>query len=116
MQLDDGKFLMSLTKEIMKGFEESCVAGLAVIQKMVLHAWGLREISNYKNIVNFLLMRDSSRGKNAQQWQFTVIESIVRAPNAKDTFEPDTFARLSQYVREGPYFVNSVAQVALKSS
>ncbi|KAJ1723316.1 hypothetical protein LPJ53_002315 [Coemansia erecta] len=116
MQLDDGKFLVSLTKEIMKGFEESCVAGLAVIQKMVLHAWGLREISNYKNIVNFLLMRDSSRGKNAQKWQFSVIESIVQAPNAKDTFEPDTFARLSQYVREGPYFVNAVAQVALKSS
>ncbi|KAJ2707761.1 hypothetical protein FB645_000534 [Coemansia sp. IMI 203386] len=114
VQLDNGGFLVSLTKEIMKGFEESCVAGLAVIQKITLHAWGIREISNYQNIVNFLLMRDASRGKNAQQWQFAVIQAIVRSPTAKDTFDADTFARLSKYEKEGPYFVNSVAQVAVR--
>ncbi|KAJ1796046.1 hypothetical protein LPJ56_007236, partial [Coemansia sp. RSA 2599] len=110
VQLDSGKFLVCLTKEIMKGFEESCVAGLAVIQKMALHAWGIREISNYQNVVNFLLMRDASRGKNAQQWQFSVIQEIVRSPSAKDAFDADTYARLSKYEKEGPYFVSSVPQ------
>ncbi|KAJ2854333.1 hypothetical protein J3B02_002726 [Coemansia erecta] len=114
MQLDNGGLLVSLTKEIMKGFEESCVAGFAVIQKMALHVWGIREISNHQNIVNFLLMRDASRGKNVQQWQFAVIQEIVRSPSAKDAFDADTFARLSKYEKEGPYFVNSVPQVALR--
>ncbi|KAJ2307575.1 hypothetical protein IWW54_004350, partial [Coemansia sp. RSA 2705] len=115
-QLDEGKFLVGLTKEIMKGFEESCVAGLAVIQKMALHAWGLHEIASYQNIVNFLLMRDSARVKTAQQWQFAVVESIVKAPAAKSEFDDDTYARLARYVREGPYFVAATAQVALESS
>ncbi|KAJ1877610.1 hypothetical protein LPJ66_012068, partial [Kickxella alabastrina] len=50
IQLADGKFLVGLTKEIMTGFEESCVAGLAVIQKMTHHVWGIREIAKYQNI------------------------------------------------------------------
>ncbi|KAJ2142329.1 hypothetical protein IW136_001993 [Coemansia sp. RSA 678] len=115
-KLDDGKFLVGLTKEIMKGFEESCVAGLAVIQKLVHHAWGLHEIASYQNIVNFLLMRDSSRPKVAQQWQFSVIESIVKAPEAKSEFDDETFARLERYAREGPYYAVATARVAVESS
>ncbi|KAJ1763869.1 hypothetical protein LPJ77_001120 [Coemansia sp. RSA 2523] len=115
-KLDDGKFLVGLTKEIMKGFEESCVAGLAVIQKLVHHAWGLHEIASYQNIVNFLLMRDSSRAKVAQQWQFSVIESIVKAPEAKSEFDDETFARLERYAREGPYYAVATARVAVESS
>ncbi|KAJ2475767.1 hypothetical protein IWW56_005267, partial [Coemansia sp. RSA 2131] len=115
-KLDEGKFLVGLTKEIMKGFEESCVAGLAVIQKLALHAWGLHEIASYQNIVNFLLMRDSSRAKVAQQWQFAVIESIVKAPEAKSEFDDETFARLERYAREGPYYAVATARVAVESS
>ncbi|KAJ2495901.1 hypothetical protein GGH96_006181 [Coemansia sp. RSA 1972] len=114
-KLDDGKFLVGLTKEIMKGFEESCVAGLAVIQKLVHHAWGLHEIASYQNIVNFLLMRDSSRANVAQQWQFSVIESIVKAPEAKSEFDDETFARLERYAREGPYYAVATARVAVES-
>ncbi|KAJ2352795.1 hypothetical protein GGF43_003661 [Coemansia sp. RSA 2618] len=115
-KLDEGKFLVGLTKEIMKGFEESCIAGLAVIQKLALHAWGLHEIASYQNIVNFLLMRDSSRVKVAQQWQFAVIESIVKAPAAKSEFDDETLARLTRYTREGPYYAAPTAQVAIESS
>ncbi|KAJ2077232.1 hypothetical protein H4R24_005254 [Coemansia sp. RSA 988] len=115
-QLDDGKFLVGLTKEIMKGFEESCIAGFSVIQKISLHAWGVHEIASYKNIVNFLLMRDPSRVKTAQQWQFAVIESIVNSPDAKKEFDGDTLTQLNKYAREGPYYVGSVPRVALQGS
>ncbi|PIA18167.1 hypothetical protein COEREDRAFT_6902 [Coemansia reversa NRRL 1564] len=115
-QLDNGKFLVGLTKEIMKGFEESCIAGFSVLQKIALHAWGVHEIASYQNIVNFLLMRDPSRVKAAQQWQFAVIESIVNSPDAKKEFDGDTLAQLNKYAREGPYYVGSAPQVALQSS
>ncbi|KAJ2684012.1 hypothetical protein H4R19_006937, partial [Coemansia spiralis] len=39
-RLDNGQFLGGLVKEIMKGFEESLMAALSVVQKMALHAWG----------------------------------------------------------------------------
>ncbi|KAI8325264.1 hypothetical protein GQ54DRAFT_327017 [Martensiomyces pterosporus] len=116
MRLSDGKLLVDLTKEIMKGFEESCVAAFAVFQKLSWHAWGVREIASYQNITNFLLTRDASRGKTVQQWQFATIESIVASPSAKDAFGDEDYTRLRRYVNEGPFFVNSVPQVALKSS
>ncbi|KAI9506778.1 26S proteasome non-ATPase regulatory subunit 5 [Coemansia spiralis] len=115
-QLAQGKFLVSVTQEIMKGFEESCVAGFAVIQKMALHAWGVREIASYKNVVNFLLTRDPSKGKTAQQWQFSTIETIVESREAKDAFDSDAYSRLTKYVKEGPYYVSTMPQVAIKSS
>ncbi|KAJ2797889.1 hypothetical protein H4R20_005024 [Coemansia guatemalensis] len=115
-KLDNGKFLVGLTKEIMKGFEESCIAGFSVIQKMALHAWGVHEIASYQNIVNFLLMRDPSRVKTAQQWQFAVIESIVNSPDAKKEFDGETLAQLSRYAREGPYYIGSAPRVALQGS
>ncbi|KAJ1959028.1 hypothetical protein GGI12_004552, partial [Dipsacomyces acuminosporus] len=116
MRLSGGKLLVDLTKEIMKGFEETCVASFAVFQKLSLHAWGVKEIASHQNIVNFLLTRDSSRGKNIQQWQFAAIQSIADSPKAKEAFEADDYARLVRYVNDGPYFVASMPQVALKSS
>ncbi|KAJ2000629.1 hypothetical protein H4R26_004525 [Coemansia thaxteri] len=114
--LADGKFLMSLVKEIMKGFEESCVAGLAVVQKMALHAWGVREIASYQNIVGFLLMRDPSRGRLVQQWQFAAIETIANSKHAEAAFDADTFAQIQKYVKDGPFYASVAPQVALKSS
>ncbi|KAJ2156360.1 hypothetical protein GGF46_005234 [Coemansia sp. RSA 552] len=115
-KLGEGRFLAGVTKEIMKGFEETCVAGLAVIQKMALHAWGVHEIASYQNIVNFLLMRDASRVKVAQQWQFAVVKEIVNSPDARKEFDSDTLGRLNKYVLEGPYYMAVSAQVAMKSS
>ncbi|KAJ2889668.1 hypothetical protein IWW38_004573, partial [Coemansia aciculifera] len=115
-RLADGKFLMSLVKEIMKGFEESCVAGFAVIQKMALHAWGVREIASHQNALNYLLMRDSSRGRLVQQWQFAAIESIAKSEWAEAEFDAATLAQIQRYVKDGPYYVSSAPQVALGSS
>ncbi|KAJ2333826.1 hypothetical protein GGI00_002137 [Coemansia sp. RSA 2681] len=115
-RLADGKLLMSLVKEIMKGFEETCVAGLAVIQKMALHAWGVREIASHQNALNYLLMRDSSRGRLAQQWQFAAIESIAKSERAESEFDAATLAQIRKYVKDGPYYVSSAPQVALGSS
>ncbi|KAJ1771616.1 hypothetical protein IW140_001965 [Coemansia sp. RSA 1813] len=115
-RLAQGKFLVSVTQEIMKGFEESCIAGFAVIQKMALHAWGVREIASYKTVVNFLLTRDSSRAKIAQQWQFSAVQAIAESKDAKGVFESDDYSRLHRYVKEGPYYISTTPQVALKSS
>ncbi|KAJ1730062.1 hypothetical protein LPJ61_003217 [Coemansia biformis] len=115
-QLDNGQFIGALVKEVMKGFEESCVAALSVVQKLALHAWGVHEIAGHQNMVSFLLKRDSSRVKVAQQWQFAAIQSIVSSPEARAEFDGDTFARLDRYVREGPYFVSATARVALEST
>ncbi|KAJ1935122.1 hypothetical protein FBU59_005484, partial [Linderina macrospora] len=116
MRLCDGKFLSSLVKEIMKGFEESCVAAFAVIQKMAAHAWGVREIASVQNIVSFLLTRDPSRGKTVQQWQYSAIESLAAAPEAKASFDEETYQRLQRYVNNGPFYVESVPRVAMATS
>ncbi|KAJ2658160.1 hypothetical protein IWW48_004181 [Coemansia sp. RSA 1200] len=115
-RLAQGNFLVSVTQEIMKGFEESCVAGFAVIQKMAGHAWGVREIASSKTVVNFLLTRDSSRVKTAQQWQFSAVQAIAEAKDAQGAFDSDDYSRITRYVKEGPYYVDSTPQVALGSS
>ncbi|KAJ2384199.1 hypothetical protein GGI23_006985, partial [Coemansia sp. RSA 2559] len=115
-QLAQGKFLASVTQEIMKGFEESCVAGFAAIQKMAMHAWGVREIASYKTVVNFLLTRDSKRVKAAQQWQFSTVQTIAESKDARSVFAPDDYSRLTRYAKEGPYYVNTTPQVAMESS
>ncbi|KAJ2771014.1 hypothetical protein IWQ56_001947 [Coemansia nantahalensis] len=115
-RLDNGKFLGGLVKEIMKGFEESFAAALSVVQKMALHAWGVHEIAAHKNMVSFLLKRDSSRVKAAQQWQFAAVQSIVNSPDAKAEFDSDTLAQLTRFVREGPYYAGAaIARVALEN-
>ncbi|KAJ2687814.1 hypothetical protein H4R19_006607 [Coemansia spiralis] len=84
---------------------------------MALHAWGVHEIAAHKNLVSFLLKRDSSRIKTAQQWQFAVVQSIASSPDAKTEFDSDTLARLTTFVREGPYYAGpSTARVMLDST
>ncbi|KAJ2726570.1 hypothetical protein GGI07_000512 [Coemansia sp. Benny D115] len=116
MDLGGGELLAGVTKEIMKGFEDSCVAGLSVLQKLALHVWGVREMANHQNIVNFLLLRNASRSREVQQCQYATVKSFVNAYPAKEAFDEDTYGRLVKYVREGPYFANAVPQVALESS
>ncbi|KAJ1752601.1 hypothetical protein LPJ78_001260 [Coemansia sp. RSA 989] len=115
-KLDQIQFLVAVTKEIMKGFEDTGIAGLAVIEKMVRHAWGLHEVASYRNILNFLLMRDSSREKTVQKWQYSVLETIVNAPDARKEFAEDVWTQLTQYVKDGPYYAAASAQVALGSA
>lgn len=115
-QLADGRFLISVTKEILKGFEESCVAGFAAIQKMALHAWGIHEIAGHQNAVNFLLTRDPSRGKVVQQWQFAAIQAMANAKEAELEFDAEILSRIIKYVNNGPYYVGSAPQVALEST
>ncbi|KAJ2850835.1 hypothetical protein IWW36_001559 [Coemansia brasiliensis] len=115
-KLDQIQFLVAVTKEIMKGFEDTGIAGLAVIEKMVRHAWGLHEVASYRNIINFLLMRDSSREKTVQKWQYSVIETIVHVPDAQNEFSEDIWTQLTKYVKDGPYYAAASAQVALDSA
>ncbi|KAJ2784925.1 hypothetical protein H4R18_000850 [Coemansia javaensis] len=115
-QLDDGEFLGGLVKEIKKGLEESCIAGLSVIQNMASHAWGVREIATHESAVELLLKREPQRVKAVQQWQFATIQSIINAPQAKTEFDSDTLARLGKYVREGPFYVGAVPKVAVKTT
>ncbi|RIA97789.1 26S proteasome non-ATPase regulatory subunit 5 [Glomus cerebriforme] len=108
--------LSTLTSNTKQTLEDLRIASFAIMQKIALHPWGQTEMTNSKEFIDYILNRTTETTKLGKEWKFTIIQTLVKAPNAENIIPSNIFDRLTRYLREGPFYVRTEAAVAFETA
>ncbi|XP_039961649.1 26S proteasome non-ATPase regulatory subunit 5 [Bactrocera neohumeralis] len=93
-------------------FPDIKVACLSFIKSLCLHKWGLLALKNTAGFVEFLLDRKIEFDKDAKYKKFELISLLADT----DVFDMQINLQLRTYVNEGPYFVQSILDIATEGN
>lgn len=95
-------------------FAEIRQAGLEVLRILADQTWGQEYIANCPGLTEFLLDRNVESFKECKDAKYTVVESLAKADS--NIFDANTVERFKNFVREGPYFVETYTEVAFEGA
>ena len=75
--------------------------------------WGLTKIAGHPGMVEYLLDRCQLHSKEMKDARYRLVKTLKDNPDAEQVFQPEIYRKLRQYVREGPYYVEALVEVAL---
>eukprot|EP00096_Caligus_rogercresseyi_P012095 TRINITY_DN4974_c0_g1_i1.p1 TRINITY_DN4974_c0_g1~~TRINITY_DN4974_c0_g1_i1.p1 ORF type:complete len:517 (-),score=106.25 TRINITY_DN4974_c0_g1_i1:447-1796(-) len=117
--LEDGsdKPASSVLLQILKlPFEDEAAGGYRLLGIISQYAWGIKAISEHSGFIEFILNRDNGRSKYAKQMKHRVIGNILTHGGDSSVLVQDfgtpIVIKMKEYVRDGPYYVQSEANVA----
>lgn len=111
----NGKSLLSICLTLAKSaFEEERIAAYALMKSLSMHSWSVHEIYASSDYIRFLMDRSSEAEKKGKEWRYAIIQTLVLSAN---TFKIDhpVVQVLKTYIKDGPYFIEREANVAIAS-
>ncbi|CAH1967118.1 unnamed protein product [Acanthoscelides obtectus] len=93
-------------------FSEIKLAGLDLLHAVASHQWGQEEIKNTPGLIEYLLDRNQERIKEAKELKYEIIKEM----STSILFDQNTLLRLQEYVKEGPFYVRGVTEVAFEGN
>ncbi|XP_067635131.1 26S proteasome non-ATPase regulatory subunit 5 isoform X1 [Eurosta solidaginis] len=110
--LADGNTMQFLMDFCRNPFPDIKVACLSFIKSVCMHSWGVVALRNTAGFVEYLLDRKIEFDKEAKYQKFELIRLLADS----DDFDVQTNLQLRTYVNEGPYFVQSILDIATEGS
>ncbi|XP_018333905.1 26S proteasome non-ATPase regulatory subunit 5 [Agrilus planipennis] len=105
---DDG--MDFVFKYVKNPFSEIRLAGLGILNSLCGHHWGQENIKNTPGLVEFLLDRRVETMKECKEATFDIIYLLSSSP----VFDKITQLRLQAFVKEGPFHVQAITEVAIE--
>ncbi|XP_063906784.1 26S proteasome non-ATPase regulatory subunit 5 [Zophobas morio] len=93
-------------------FSELRLGGFGVLRGIAGQPWGQEAIKNYPGLVEFLLDRSVETIKECKEAKYAIVELLARS----DVFDPGTLKKLHAFVKEGPFYVRAVTEVAIEGN
>lgn len=109
-------FLKELIKIAGQIFEESRIAAYAVIKGIAVHEWGLKELDNSPEFINFITDRSLESSKLGQEWKYSIIQTLVDHPSSAKILRKDIQIKYKRFLQEGPYYKPIEPKVVIKGS
>lgn len=85
-------------------------AGLNLLQTLSEQLWSQQLIHDSPGLVEFFLDRRVETAKESKEIKY----EIVKCLSVSSIFEENILERLQQYVKEGPFYVRAVTEVAIE--
>lgn len=85
-------------------------AGLNLLQTLSEQLWGQQLIHNSPGLVEFFLDRRVETAKESKEIKYEIVKSL----SVSSIFEENILETLQQYVKEGPFYVRAVTEVAIE--
>ena len=107
---------MEYVFEIVKQpFAEISQAAYNVMQNISREPWGVNLFSREPGLLEYFLDRNVAMKKEAKEMKYEVIKMLQENPASLDdsTMPPEMLMRLKVYTKQGPFFVEAQAEVAL---
>ncbi|KAI8368717.1 26S proteasome non-ATPase regulatory subunit 5 [Blakeslea trispora] len=95
--------LLSIVKEAKQPDDSLRIAAFAVMQSIACHTWGIQNMANSSEFMNYILNRTTEHDEQGQTWKYAIIQTMARAPNASNVFG-NHYQQLQVYVRQGAFF------------
>ena len=107
---------MEYVFEIIKQpFGEISQAAYTVMQNIARETWGVNLFAREPGLLEYFLDRNVAMKKEAKEMKYELIRILQENPASLDdsVMPPEMLMRLKRYTREGPFFVEAQAEVAL---
>ncbi|XP_060524269.1 26S proteasome non-ATPase regulatory subunit 5 [Cylas formicarius] len=93
-------------------FLELKLAGLGVLKAVAGQLWGQETIKNTPGLIEYLLDRSVETAKECKEKKYEIIQSLALSP----VFDHFTTERLNSYVKQGPFYVQAVTEIAIEGN
>ncbi|KRT85539.1 HEAT domain-containing protein [Oryctes borbonicus] len=93
-------------------FSEIRCAGLGILNALATQLWGQEVIRNSAGLVEFLLDRNVETIKECKELKFEIICKL----STSEVFNHEINLRLQAFVKEGPFYVQGVTEVAIEGN
>ncbi|KAM7349078.1 26S proteasome non-ATPase regulatory subunit 5 [Cochliomyia hominivorax] len=103
------QFLMDFCRN---PFPDIKISTLNLIGSFCLYPWGIEALKNTAGFLEYLLDRKVEFDKDAKYAKFSVIKLLADS----NAFDVQTNIQLRTYVNEGPYYVQSIMDVAVEGN
>ncbi|XP_050296589.1 26S proteasome non-ATPase regulatory subunit 5 [Anthonomus grandis grandis] len=94
-------------------FSELKLAGLGILKSLSEQHWGQEVIKNTPGLIEFLLDRNVETDKDCKEAKFDIVRNLSRS---HEVFDIHTLEKFQQYVKEGPFYVQAVTEVAIEGN
>lgn len=105
--------MMIIVQYAQNPFIEIRCAGLSVLQALSEQLWGQQQISQSAGLVEFLMDRKIETSKNSKEIKYEIVKALA---DSGSVFSEIILEKLQQYVKEGPFYVHVVTEVAVEGS
>ncbi|KAG2182928.1 hypothetical protein INT44_005909, partial [Umbelopsis vinacea] len=106
------ELLISLSQQPL---EEMRVSAFAVLESTATHEWGQRDLTRSKKFLDYILNRTTETTHAGKTWKFSIVRALTVTTNAAANIEPMALRRLTEYVKQGPFYIHREAAVAMES-
>lgn len=103
------QFLMDFCRN---PFPDIKISTLNLIGALCLYPWGVAALKNTAGFLEYLLDRKIEFDKEAKYAKYCVIKILADS----SSFDNATSNQLRTYVNEGPYYLQSIMDVAVESN
>ncbi|XP_013108218.2 26S proteasome non-ATPase regulatory subunit 5 [Stomoxys calcitrans] len=103
------QFLMDFCRN---PFPDIKISTLNLIGSIFLYPWAIEALKNTAGFLEYLLDRKIEFDKEAKYAKYCVIKLLAES----SAFDPETNNQLRTYVNEGPYFMQSIMDVAVEGN
>ncbi|XP_023307211.2 26S proteasome non-ATPase regulatory subunit 5 [Lucilia cuprina] len=111
--LNDGSNNMQFLMDFCRNpFPDIKISTLNLIGALCLYPWGIEALKNTAGFLEYLLDRKVEFDKDAKYAKFSVIKLLADS----SAFDVQTNIQLRTYVNEGPYYVQSIMDVAVEGN
>ncbi|KAL1488433.1 hypothetical protein ABEB36_014906 [Hypothenemus hampei] len=99
-----------ITKYAKNPFPELRLAGLGIVNSLASQPWGQDVIKNTPGLVEFLLDRSIETNKECKEAKYEIVKLLSNST----IFDRHIQERLENFVKEGPFYVQPVVEVAIE--
>lgn len=93
-------------------FSEIRIAGFGILKAVIGHRWGQEEVKNMPGLIEFLLDRSAEVIKECKEIKYEIVVILSQS----DVFDLPTQKRLQTFVKEGPFYVQAVTEIAIEGN
>ncbi|KAM9307295.1 26S proteasome non-ATPase regulatory subunit 5 [Pholidichthys leucotaenia] len=97
-------------------FPELHCGALRIFSAIATQPWGQKLMIGTPGFMEFVLDRSTGQTKEAKDAKFELVGSLVSSSTAAEILGSQHYIRLKTYLREGPYYISSVALVGTEGA
>ncbi|XP_070175787.1 26S proteasome non-ATPase regulatory subunit 5-like isoform X2 [Littorina saxatilis] len=97
-------------------FSDLKVPAMLVLQSLALTPWGQQLMNNAAGFKEYLLDRAMENTKEGKEAKFHVVQAIAESPTTADIFGRPYYMQVTEFFRQGAFFVQAQSEVAYEES
>lgn len=88
-------------------------AGMHLIKTMTKLNWGMEALVEHPSFTEYILDRNLDNDKESREARHEAVQALAESPYCSETFGNDALLKFHRFVKEGPYFMEATAAVAI---